>query len=85
MNEFQWQYVSPVEEGEELVLIVSLEAVGAHGAEDCPDAPDAKCGRQKAGIEQQLLLSRFQLVYHVMRVDVKIFKWERNHWKHGCT
>lgn len=75
----------PVEEGQELVLIVTLQTVGPHGTEDSPDAADAQGGSQEAQVEQQLLLSRFQVVRNVMGVDVEIFKRERHHGKHGCT
>lgn len=76
---------SPVEEGQELVLIVALQAVGPHGTEDGPDAADAQCSSQEADVEQDLLLPRFQLVRHVMSVNVEIFKRECHHGQHGCA
>lgn len=85
----QWMTVfshhPPVEEGQELVLIVALQAIGSHGTKDGPDATDAQCSSQEAGVEQDLLLPRFQLVCHVMSVNVEIFEWECHHGKHGCA
>ena len=75
----------PVEEGQELVLVVALQAVGTHGAEDGPDAADAQSGSQEAGVEQDLLLPGLQPVGHVMSVDVEILKGKCHHGQHGCT
>lgn len=41
------------------MLVVALQLVGSHGAEDGPDAADAQRSSQEAGIEQDLLLTRF--------------------------
>jgi len=79
------QHHSPVEEGQELVLIVALQAVGSHGTQDGPDAADAQCSGQEAGVEQDLLVPRFQLVRHVMSVNVEVFKRECHHGQHGCA
>lgn len=67
------------------MLIVALQTVGSHRTQDSTDAADAQCSSQKASVEQNLLLSRFQMVRYVMGVDVEIFKWECHHGKHGCT
>lgn len=75
----------PVEEGQELVLIVALKVVGSHGTKDSPNTANAQGSGQKADVEQHLLLPRLQVVCYVMGVDVEIFEWERHHWKHGCT
>lgn len=75
----------PVEEGQELVLVVALQTVGPHGTEDSPDAADAQGGSQEPQVEQQLLLSGFQVVRYVMGVDVEVLERERHHGKHGCT
>lgn len=85
MTVFRWQHHSPVEEGQELVLIVALQAIGSHGTEDGPNAADAQCSSQEAGVEQDLLLPRFQLVRHVMSVNVEIFERESHHGQHGCA
>lgn len=65
------------------MLVVALQAVGSHGAEDGPDTADAQNSRQEADVEQDLLLPRFQLVHHLMIVDVEIFEGERHHGQHG--
>lgn len=65
------------------MLVVALQAVGSHGAEDGPDTADAQNSRQEADVEQDLLLPRFQLVHHLMIVDVEIFERERHHGQHG--
>ena len=83
MSVLRWQHHPPVEEGQELVLIVALQAVGPHGTEDGPDATDAQCSSQEAGVEQDLLLPMFQLVRHVMSVNVEIFERECHHGQHG--
>lgn len=82
---FRRQHHPPVEEGQELVLVVALQVVGTHGAEDGPDAADPQRGSQEAGVEQDLLLPVFQLVRHVMSVDVEIFEGKRHHGQHGCA
>lgn len=82
---FKWQHHPPVKEGHELMLIVALQAIGSHGTKDGPDATDAKGSSQEACVEQYLLLPRFQLVCHMMSVNVEIFKWESNYRKHGCA
>lgn len=85
MTAFRWQHHPPVEEGQELMLVVALQAVGSHGTENGPDPTDAQRSSQEASIEQDLLLPRFQLVGYVMRVNVEIFKWECHHRQHGCA
>jgi len=75
----------PVEEGQELVLVVALQPVGSQGTEDGSDAPDAQGGGQESCVEQDLLLPGLQLVGHVVRVDVEVFKGERHHGQHGCS
>lgn len=85
MSVFCWQPHPPVEEGQELVLIVALQTIGSHGTEDGPDAADAQCSSQKADVEQDLLLPRFQQVCHVMSINVEIFKRECHHGQHGCA
>lgn len=65
------------------MLVVALQAVGSHGAQDGPDTADAQNSRQEADEEQDLLLPRFQLVHHLMIVDVEVFERERHHGQHG--
>lgn len=67
------------------MLVVGLQAVGPHGTENGPDAADAQRSSQEAGVEQDLLLLRFQPVEHVMSVDVEILKGERHHRQHDRT
>lgn len=67
------------------MLIAALQTVGSHRTQDSTNAADAQGSRQKANVEQNLLLSRFQMVRYVMGVDVEIFEWERHHGKHGCA
>ena len=67
------------------MLIVALQVVGPHGTEDGSNAPDAERGSQQARVEQDLLLMRFQMVGHVVRVDVEVLEWEGNHWQHGSA
>lgn len=83
MTVFKWKHHPPVEERQELVLVVALQAIGSHGTEDGPDAADAQRSSQEAGVEQDLLLPRVQLVRHVMSVNVEIFERERHHGQHG--
>lgn len=85
MTVFRWQHHPPVKEGQELMLVVALQAVGSHGTEDGPDPTNAKRSGEEAGVKQDLLLPRLQLVGYVMRVDVEIFEWECDHGKHGCA
>lgn len=85
MTVLRWQHHPPVEEGQELVLIVALQAVGSHWTEDGPDASDAQRSSQEAGVEQDLLISRLQLVRHVMSVNVEIFKRKCHHGQHRCA
>ena len=79
------QHHSPVEKGQELVLVVALQAVRSHGAEDGPDTPDAQCSCQEPSVEQNLLLPWLQLVSHMMSVYVEVLEWESHHWEHGCS
>lgn len=67
------------------MLIVTLQTVGTHRTQDSTNAADAQRSRQKANVEQHLLLSRFKVVRYVMGVDVEIFKGECHHGKHDCT
>lgn len=75
----QHQLHLPVEEGQESVLVATLQAVGSHWTQDSTNAADAQCCSQKANVEQNLLLSRFQVVRYVVGVDVEIFEWECHH------
>lgn len=85
MTVFTWQHHPPVKEGQELMLVVALQAVGSHGTEDGSDPTDAQRSSQEASVEQNLLLLRLQLVGYVMRVDVEIFERECYHRKHDCA
>lgn len=67
------------------MLIVALQTVGSHRTQNSTNAPDAQCSSQEANVEQNLLLSWFQMVRYVMGVDIEIFEWECHHRKHGCT
>ncbi len=67
------------------MLIVALQVIGTQGTEDGSDATNAQCHSQEASVEQDLLLPRFQLVRHVMGVNVEIFEWKCNHGQHGCA
>lgn len=75
----------PVKEGQEPMLIVALQTVSSHRTQDSTNAANAQCSSQKANVEQNLLLSRFQMVRYVMGVNEEIFEWECHHGKHGCT
>lgn len=85
MTIFRWQHHPPVKEGQELMLVVALQAVGSHGTEDGSDPTDAQHSSQEASVKQDLLFPRLQLVCYVMRVYVEIFEWECHHGKHGCA